>query len=560
MSKFQTDASHYACGMMNARTGTGMNKIAHYLNTHMLGEVVTNPAVLAAYSHDGSTLTKTPDLVAFPRATSDLRKITRFSSQLAEKGHILPVIARGAGTDITGASIGKGLITATGAHMNQIFEYDAKQKLVRVQPGVSINTLENALALQGTAIPEFHWEHASATVGGVVASSRSVLECVDQLEVVLANGDVLQTKRLTKREVQKKKGQPGFEGDIYREIDALIDDYKHVVDELGYDDDRLDHEGYASIELVKERDGSIDLAPLFVGSQGTLGIISEMILKSDFENRNPAIFVASFATHAQAHDAVDVIEGVQPSWVEYIDGAFFDAATQAGKNFGFYEEASTDLGSIAASIIVTINDFSERARIKKIKKLRQLLKPFAPHITSTTDLANSDLRSVASITYWVLNPENSDISAPPILDGVYVSLDRFDDFSAGLAELSKKHHVTLALYGRPLDELWYVRPMLRLATVGDKQKLFKLATELLQLVERHGGTPFAAGGEGRFGSSLRPTVENEQTALYQRIKTIFDPNGILNPGAKQAANVRELAKELKSSYSGAAATDHLTKL
>ena len=145
-----------------------MNKIAQYLNTHMLGEVMVAPNVLSSYSTDGSVLHYSPDMVAYPRATSDLRKIARFSWQLADKGHTLPLTMRGAGTDTTGAAIGAGMVITTASHMNRIFEYDSGQKLVRLQPGVTINSLSNALALHGTAIPELRWDHQMATIGKVL--------------------------------------------------------------------------------------------------------------------------------------------------------------------------------------------------------------------------------------------------------------------------------------------------------------------------------------------------------------------------------------------------------
>lgn len=535
-----------------------MNKIAHYLNTHMLGEVVTNPNVRKAYAHDASALSQIPEMVAYPRATSDIRKVARFSWQLAEKGHTLPLIARGAGTDVSGAAIGKGMLIVFPAHMNRIYEYDVKQRLVRLQPGVSVGALSNALALQGTAIPELHWEHDDATIGGVVASSRASIGFVDQLEVVLSSGDILQTKRVSKRELSKVKAKPGLEGDIYREIDALIDENKDLIDNLVPNDDRLDHEGYSGIELVKNKDGSLDLAPLFVGMQGTLGVISEMILKASVVNRTPAVMAASFASREQAQDAIDVIEGIDPSYLEYVDGAYLEAAQKAGKTFGFYAQANDSLGMIAATLVITFNDYSERARNKKMKKAEKLLKEFSPHIVQTNDFENSDLRSLGSITYWALNPDDSELSAPPLLDGMYVSLDRFDDFARSLTELSQKHHVELALYGRPLDELWYVRPILRIGTVGDKQKLLKLSKDLMAVVERHGGAPFGASGEGRIGASLKDQ-DAEIAALYKKIKNIFDPHGLLNPGVKQPSDVRELAKQLKNTYVAPAATGHVTK-
>jgi FAD/FMN-containing dehydrogenase len=117
---------------------TAMNKIAHYLNTHMLGEVIVTPSVRKAFSTDASAFQYEPDMIAYPRATSDIRKIARFSWQLAEKGHALPLVTRGAGTDTTGAAIGGGMIVAMMPHLNRIFEYDTSQKLVRLQPGVTV--------------------------------------------------------------------------------------------------------------------------------------------------------------------------------------------------------------------------------------------------------------------------------------------------------------------------------------------------------------------------------------------------------------------------------------
>jgi FAD/FMN-containing dehydrogenase len=535
-----------------------MNKIAHYLNTHMLGEVIVAPNVLSAYSNDASVLHYTPDMVAYPRATSDVRKIARFSWQLAEKGHTLPLTTRGAGTDTTGGAVGSGLIIAMTAHMNRIFEYDSGQKLVRLQPGVTVNALTNALALHGTAIPELRWDHQMATLGGSIASQRNAIEYVDQLEVVLANGDVLQTKRISKRELEKKKGQQTFEGEIYRKVDGLIQDNPDLLDQMVHDDDRLDHEGYAGLEMVKEKNGSFDLTPLFVGSQGSLGIISEMILKADFVNQSPAMVVAAFAERASARDALDDIDEIDPTAVEYIDGNYFEAASMAGKTYRFYDEAKEQFGAVEAVVVVTINDFNERARQKKMKKLLNRLKPLGAHVVADSDFLNSDLRSLSSVTYWLLNPEKAELSSPPVLDGMYVPLERFDVFCEDLDKLMKHHHVALSLYGRPQDELWYVRPLMRMATVGDKQKLFKLTADLAALARKHGGSPFGASGDGRIGAGLRIDATSEHE-LFKKLKDIFDPNGTLNPGVKHDTTIRDLARQLRSSYDGPAATSHLAK-
>jgi len=115
-----------------------MSKVAAYLRGHLAGEVSTRTDVREALSTDLGVLKIKPEMVIYPRTTNDIRKVCRFAWQLANKGHVLPVTVRGAGTDTTGAAIGKGVALVTTAHMNKIFEYDAKQKLVRYSLGLPL--------------------------------------------------------------------------------------------------------------------------------------------------------------------------------------------------------------------------------------------------------------------------------------------------------------------------------------------------------------------------------------------------------------------------------------
>lgn len=191
-----------------------MSKISQYLNEHLLGEVTTNTAVRKQLSTDGSMLSLTPEIVVYPRSTNDIRKVLRFTHQLAGKGHAISVTARGAGTDQTGAAITQGILVTTTAHMDNIFEFDTKQRLVRVQPGTNFGSLQTALKLQGCYIPSFPDSAAYSTIGGAVANNASgrlsgqngaIDESVTELEVVLANGDVIQTSRLSKKELNKRR-------------------------------------------------------------------------------------------------------------------------------------------------------------------------------------------------------------------------------------------------------------------------------------------------------------------------------------------------------------------
>ena len=305
-----------------------MSKVAAYLQEHILGEVSTDPAILKSLGTDASVLEIVPEMAVYPRVTNDIRKVARFVFQLAEKGHVMSITARGAGSDQTGAAIGKGITLVMPAHMNRIFELDSKQKLVRVQPGVNAKALNDALLLQGMSIPALPVSSAYSTIGGAVANNASgplsgrygdMSEWVHQLEVVLVNGDVLQTERLSKRDLDRKKGLQTFEGEIYRTLDNLIEDNKQLIADKLMSDIR-DNVGYSAITKVKRKDGSFDLTPLLVGSQGTLGVVSEMILKTQYVSTQQKSIFITFASKESARDLLDKFAALEPSVLEYFDG------------------------------------------------------------------------------------------------------------------------------------------------------------------------------------------------------------------------------------------------
>lgn len=530
-----------------------MSKVAAYLQEHILGEVSIQPALLSAFSYDASVLTIKPEMVVYPRVTNDIRKVARFAWQLAEKGHILPITARGSGTDQTGAAIGRGIILNTTAHMNQLLEFDARQKLVRVQPGLNAKALNDALALQGMAIPVLPRSQAYSTIGGAVANAASgprsgrhgtMAQWAYQLEVVLANGDILQTSRLTKRDLSKKKGLQTLEGEIYRAIDNLIEDNRELIEDKLASDSIRDNTGYMGICDVKERDGSFDLTPLIIGSQGTLGVVSEMILRTDFIGTKRTALVAAFPTAEAARDAVDALNQTEPTILEYYDGGLFVEAAKQGVAYQTY--SVTDH---RAALVAVYEDFNDHAVSKRLKKAVKYLEKTDVLLTLSEDVDIDELLVIRDVTAYTLSPQGKGVSAPPFLDGVYVPADRREEFVAAAEDLARKHHVELSLYGDMRDHIWYARPQLQLVKVGDKQKVFKLLEDFTTLVSRMGGCIVAESGEGRLKThAAYKELDSDVVEFFAAIKAVFDPHGILNPGVKQPNEIRTLASQLRSDY------------
>src|SRR5579859_5433683 len=150
-----------------------MSKAAHYLQEHLLGEVMTSPDARKYFATDSSIFTLAPALVVYPRNENDVRKTARFTWQLAERGRIIPITARGSGTDQTGASLGNGIMLVFPAHMNRILELDTKVNVVAVEPGINFAKLQQTLHTHGRFLPPSPASAEYSTIGGAIANNAS---------------------------------------------------------------------------------------------------------------------------------------------------------------------------------------------------------------------------------------------------------------------------------------------------------------------------------------------------------------------------------------------------
>ena len=534
-----------------------MSKVAQYLNEHLLGEVATSDSIRRRFSTDGSILTIVPDMVIFPRATSDIRKVARFSWQLAEKGHKLPITPRGAGSDQTGAAIGSGIIVNMLAHMDAIFELDVKQKLVRVQPGVTFKALNEALRLHGLFVPPYPASSAYSTIGGAIANNASgVLSgkygsmqgWVKQLEVVLSNGEILQTGRISRKEVQKKKGLQTFEGELYRGIDNLINDNDKLIGSIAID--VRDNVGYNIID-VKHRDGSIDLTPLFIGSQGTLGIVSEIILFCEPISTEPLVAAVAFPDYESLRDGIDALALLCPSLFEMVDGRILQRATDNGSRIAFYNEA-LNKGDVAAVVVMEFDNPKSHTKKKIAKKIAKLFEDKPSYVAlEEKETRAADLRLIAELSSIALIPDKGDVADPGVLHGAYIPTERMEDFQKAIGALETKYHIELPLFGHVSQKVYHARLLIDMKKPAERQRVLKLLAEWSTLVASHGGHLIGEDGEGR----LKPLfaykeLDTEVVQLYAAVRAVFDPLGFMNTGVKQNGDLKKLVESVRHDFDG----------
>lgn len=529
-----------------------MNKIATYLNEHLLGEVSSAASLRKKYSTDSGILSITPEIVAFPRVTNDIRKIARFSWQLAEKGHIVGITARGLGNNTTSSAIGKGIIIDTSKYTNLILQIVPKEKIVHIEAGVRLDTLYQVVKWHGLEIDGLSncglvqpGTVGSAIATGEVGYGGSLASAVERLEVVLANGDVIETSRISRRDVNKKLGQQTFEGELYRKLAGLIEDNEELINQMSADE-TYDLTGYGNITKVRGRDGSFDLTPLFIGSQGTLGIISEVVLRTGFYFEESVMGAVTASSMQLARDIADRASELNPSELVIIDGELLRRAATQGVSF----HALGDVSEVGAVMYFCFNDSSARAQNHKLKKLKKVLNKINVGIVDSTEYPEEDFLAIGALgSSLSLVSSTTDSASLPILNGASVPTSRREEFEQAVEALSAQHHVDLPHILDVIHGTYKFFPQISIDSVGNKQKIFKLMADFAVTVDKFGGAVASGSGEGRIlANAAWANLTDEQAALYEQIRAIFDPFKTLNPGVKQKNEMRSLVAALRAGY------------
>ena len=425
------------------------------------------------YSYDARTDGAIPDLVVFPSSAREVSEIL----VLANK-HLFPVIPRGQGTGLTGGSVPiSGGVVLSFTRMNRILEIDAKNLVAVVEPGVITFEFQEEVAKYGLFYPPDPASYKYSSIGGNAAECAGgpnslkygvTRDYVLGLEVVKPTGEIINTG------VRTMKGVVGY-----------------------------------------------DLTRLLVGSEGTLGIITKIILKLIPLPEAKATILALFNAVEDAAESVSAITAARivPSTIEFMDRASIRCSEQANP-MGIPE-------TISGLLLIEIDGDKESlaGQAEKIKKI--VLEHRAAECKITEDPKEADklwqARRVVSQATYNLNPLK-------IAEDVVVPRSNIPVLIRALEEMEKKFGVPILSFGHAGDGNFHVSVMIQ-DTPEQRAKAEETVKELFTETLRLGGT---ISGEHGIGSSkvayLGMELSSEAIATMKAIKKLFDPNNILNPG------------------------------
>lgn len=489
--------------------------VAAQLRRSVRGAVSDGVRRRAEYSSDAGNYRVLPTVVVEPLDVDDVLATLAVSR---ESG--VPVTSRGGGTSIAGNAIGTGIVIDFARHLNKVLDVDAASLTALVEPGVVLSRLQTAVAPLGLRFGPDPSSQNRATLGGMIgnnacgphavaygrtADNVRALTVVDGLGRTIRTGDGVQQI-------------PG--------LDELIQSGLGVIrTEFGTFSRQVS--GYSLEHLLPER--GRDLAKALVGSEGTLGVITNATVSLVRISPARMLVVLGYPDMPTAADAVPALLAHSPHAVEGLDARLVDVVRHAKGG-----KPVPDLPRGTAWLMVEIGgealaeaQAAAAALVRDAGALDSMVLPAGPIATAIWQI-RADGAGLAGRTpdgreAW---PGWEDAAVPPAKLGAY--LREFET-------LMDSHHVQGIPYGHFGDGCVHVRIDLPLHESGEVFRRFMF--DAAHLVVKHGGSCSGEHGDGRARSELLPIMYSPQAIeLFAGVKALFDPANLLNPGVMVRPN------------------------
>jgi FAD/FMN-containing dehydrogenase len=539
-----------------------MSKIVSDLTPDLAGYITAQKDVREYFSTDGSIFKIEPTAVVYPKNEADVIKVVKYVAAQAAEGNVIGITPRGKGTDQGGGALGSGIMMAFPAYMSKMIRLERNR--VTVQPGVNYQLLQDVLHAEQRFLPPYPSSIAWATMGGAVANNScgektykygSTRHYVESMKIVLSDGSLITTRKLTPRELSKKKGQNDLEGHLYRQVDHILSDHKELISKM-HPHTTKSSSGYSLWRIRDPKDGTFDLGQLFVGSQGTLGIVTEITFKTVPYNPTPTLIAAYFDDIKKAGEAVVRLKALGASAIELVDENLlkFLLKHKPGQLDGLLPE---QLPKIV--FLVEFDDASSFKRGIKARRALRILKKLTYSTRISNDVAEQErlwkIRHSAAAVIWM---NDGPKKALPIIEDGCVPSDKIPEFLEKVYKLFAKYGLESAVWGHAGDGDMHMQPFFDLSKKLDREKVFELADDYYNMVIKMGGTTCGEHNDGLIRAPyLKKLFGKDMYHVFQQIKETFDPYNVMNPQVKMNVEKADIIPLVRHEYSMKHLYDHM---
>lgn len=466
------------------------------------------------YSTDASILEVTPQAVAFPANDEELEHVVDYAIQ-----NKLSITPRGAGTGITGACLGGGIVLDCARHLHSILHIDPIHKKATVEPGVIQDDLNKALKPHHLRLGPDTSTGDRATIGGMIANcaagSRSLRygtmrEAIDSVELLLSTGETLHLCPLSEEKWKEKCLLGNREGEIYRALEKIRTHYKNAIQEA-FPKLARRSSGYALDTLLEPF--PINPAKLIAGSVGTLGIIKKATLHLAEPIKNPILGLISYASLQEAFEDVIRLLSYKPAALELIDEKIMVAGIQSPSLRGkidFIDNPHRTM-IIAEFEKETLPPNVFEKIVHEPQKMSQVW----------------DLRKAG---LGLLLSKRSYSRAIAFIEDLSIAPSHLAPFMKKFLAYLKKQGKEAGIYGHVGPGCLHIRPYIDLREADEVALMKNMMQDITQMIKEEKGALSGEHGDGLIRSWLYPELFGKEICkAFSELKHAFDPHGLMNP-------------------------------
>ena len=516
------------------------------------------------FSHDASMFEIKPKLITSPRDAKDVELLVKYINDNKKTNPELSLTARSAGTDMSGGAINDSIIVDFVKHFNKIHEI--KPTYIKTQPGVYYRDFDKISRENGTLMPSYPASRDLCTLGGMVSNNAGgeksievgkTADFVKELHVVFADGVERVVKPLTKKELDKKMFQNDFEGQIYKKTFDLIE--KHY-DEIKKAKPNVlkNSTGYALWDVWDREKEIFDMTRLVVGSQGTLGFVTDIKIKVNPARSDDGVLVIFLKDLKNLSALINKVLESDPARFE----AFDDQTLWL--TFKFMPSFLKILGPVKFLKLISnlipnglqlLRGMPKLVMIISFKasdpeEIKQKVKALHTELAKDKKLYRIDSFEEAptleaSEKFWImrrysfqlLRSKVKDKHTAPFIDDFVVPPENLKEFLPKISKIIKKYKLFATIAGHIGDGNFHIIPLMKLDDPKDRAKILPVMKEVNNLVLQYGGS---LSGEHNDGLVRGPWLEKQygksMLNIFKEVKEIFDPKHIFNPRKKANAN------------------------
>jgi FAD/FMN-containing dehydrogenase/Fe-S oxidoreductase len=514
--------------------------LATDLRERVAGDVRFDEYAQVLYATDGSIYGARPAGVVFPTDTADVRAAVAVAHE-----HDVPVMPRGTGSSLAGQAVGPGCVVLdVSRHMDDVLDIDPEAREATIQPGVVQDHLDAQLGEHGLKFAPDPASSNRATVGGGIGNNSTGAHSVrygitdaytEAVTAVLADGSVLEAREvvLDGDEYEAIVAKDDREAAIYETVRSLVEDHESLIEEK-YPDLKRRVTGYNLDRVVYENDDGervINLAKLFVGSEGSLGVIVEATISLVTVPEETALALYCFESLDAALRAVPEALEFDPSAVELMDDEVFRLAAESDGYAEFVEPIPE--GTAAALMLEydsELHDDFEAAVGATNAHFVDEGDAFEV-VEAYTDEAQADIWKLRKAAIPLLMGLEGDPKPYPFIEDATVPPAELAEYVRKFEAVLDDHDTSAAYFAHAGSGTLHIRPILNLKSEGDIETMHSITDDVTDLVLEHGGAFSGEHGDGMARTEFTPKMYGpELWAAFKEIKTAFDPDWLMHPG------------------------------